>query len=784
MIGQLQFLEPEINAERGARKMSKYIGNYEVVSELGRGGMGVVYKAREESLQRFVAVKMLGSQLVDNESIAIRFMREARAVADLNHPNVVQVFRVDRHEDQPYFVMEYVEGESLKQLIRHENKLQPMRALQILKEVGNGLTAAHDKGVIHRDIKPENIMLTKYGGVKVVDFGIARVEEPGTRLTSTGMGLGTPSYISPEVCLSQDVDQRSDIFSMGVVLFEMLTGDIPFKSDSPFEMMTKVVEAKVPNIKALNPNVDDGIKQILAKMTAKRPKLRYQNCNELISDIEDYLAGRVPRWSKNMPLEENEALETEQKAAIEVGEDVDDPTAIETSTAATTPMPQRPAMQADADEATATVAIESGDRSLSQSQSQSESEPKAESGRARGWRVALVAMMMLLLAGSWYLFSGSERPLLAIFDSTPDPGVEVAPDATTQERANANDAVPRADTGTVQTAEPRDEQVAVVGGTGDEMDVAGEELRESGQDSRNERPTESSSMTSSNPDLESDASPDRIVVQPDASSGAALASVATANDAVPRADTGTVQTAESRDEQVALAGGTGDELDVAGEELRESDQESRNERATESSSMRSSNPDLESDASLDRIVAQPDASSGEALASLATAKPATGSVAESDAMPANPRIAVVAVGDVSVAGTVAWEIKRALGRASFDVMDEQLVEGLVYAESLAAMARKVREAGASVLVYADVVPAGERELQFYGRQESQYLARLEVRVVDLDMQRNLGPVVAEKLEYVALTADRKAREAAAPIARNVVKQLRGLRAARSGSGHG
>ncbi|MEX0916329.1 MAG: serine/threonine-protein kinase, partial [Wenzhouxiangellaceae bacterium] len=222
--------------------MNKQIGNYTVVAELGRGGMGVVYKAREESLQRFVAIKMLGNQLVDNESVALRFMREARAVADLNHPNLVQVFRVDRHEDQPYFVMEYVEGESLKHLIQRERKMQPLRALQILKEVAAGLAAAHAKGVIHRDIKPENIMLTRYGGVKVVDFGIARVDEPGTRLTTTGIGLGTPSYLSPEVCLSQDVDQRSDIFSLGVVLFEMLTGDTPFKSDSPFELMTKVVE--------------------------------------------------------------------------------------------------------------------------------------------------------------------------------------------------------------------------------------------------------------------------------------------------------------------------------------------------------------------------------------------------------------------------------------------------------------------------------------------------------------------------------------------------------------
>jgi len=693
MIGQFRFLQPVTNAERGARKMSKYIGNYEVFSELGRGGMGVVYKAREESLNRFVAIKMLGNQLVDNESIVLRFMREARAVADLNHPNVVQVFRVDRHEDQPYFVMEYVEGESLKQLIRRENKLQPMRALQILKEVGNGLAAAHDKGVIHRDIKPENIMLTKYGGIKVVDFGIARIEEPGTRLTSTGMGLGTPSYISPEVCLSQDVDQRSDIFSMGVVLFEMLTGDIPFKSDSPFELMTKVVEAKIPNIKELNPNVDDGLKQILAKMIAKRPNLRYQNCNELISDIEDYVAGRVPRWSKNTLLEENEASEIGIPAAAEVGQETGRPTVLDTSTSATTPMPQRPAMQVDADESTATVAIDNGDRSPSQSQFRSESEFK--SGRARSWPVALVAMMLLLLAGSWYLFSGSERSLLAIFNSTPEPGVEGATDTNTQENANAN-----------------------------------------------------------------------------------------ANDAVLREDTATVQTAEPKDEQVAIAGATGGELDVADEALQGSGQVSRNERPTESSLTTSPTTDFESDASLHQIASQPGELSGQSLASVTTAKSATGPVAESDAMPANPRIAVVAVGDVSVAGTVAWEIKRALGRDSFDVMDEQLVEGLVYADSLAAVARTLREAGASVLVYADVVPAGERELKFYGRQESQYLARLEVRVVDLHAQRNLGPVVAEKLEYVALTADRKAREAAAPIARNVVNQLRGLRATHSGSTKG
>jgi len=726
--------------------MSTYIGNYEVVAELGRGGMGVVYKAREESLQRFVAIKMLGSQLVDNESIALRFMREARAVADLNHPNVVQVFRVDRHEAQPYFVMEYVEGESLKELIRRENKLQPMRALQILKEVGSGLAAAHDKGVIHRDIKPENIMLTKYGGVKVVDFGIARVEEPGTRLTTTGMGLGTPSYISPEVCLSQDVDQRSDIFSMGVVLFEMLTGDIPFKSDSPFELMTKVVEAKIPNIKALNPNVDDGLKQILAGMIAKRPKLRYQSCNELISDIEDYLAGRVPRWAKNMRLEEDETAGTGQPAAVEDGEETEGTAVIETSTVATTPMTQRPAAQAETEAPAATVARDSESRSRSGSE--------AGHTRGGGGYLALAALLLLLLVGgaitgSWYLLSGSERSLMAMFGSSTDSGEEGAPNAAVRESGEvdaatsseeADAATPSEDAAIVRTSGPRDEPVADADGGRDAGD---------GYEAGSRRAVGETEPVRETPD--------------DAAETAGRAALA----------------GSARD-----AGSNDAEFDGKEAMPRSSDPARLAEGRAEQASVTKENTDTGSARSLATAISQAGESSGETLASVATSGAATDAPTESSAMPANPRIAVIAVGDASVAGAVARELKRALGRNAFDVIDEQLVEGLAYAETLAGVARSVRDAGASVLVYADVVPVGERELLFYGRQEPQYLARLEVRVLDLHAQRKLGPVLDRKLEYVTLTADREAREAAVPIGRNVVDRLRTLRATPGGSGQG
>jgi serine/threonine-protein kinase len=293
----------------------KTIGKYEIVSELGRGGMGVVFKAWEESLQRFVAIKMLGDQLTDDENLVARFLREARSVADLNHPNIVQVFAVDTHEGRPYFAMEFVEGDSLSELIRSSNKIDPKRALTLVKEVAAGLSAAHDKGVVHRDIKPDNIMLTKHGGVKVVDFGVARVEDPNTKLTATGMAVGTPNYISPEVCLGLDVDLRSDLFSMGIVFYEMLTGETPFDADSPLEMMTNVVQAEVPDISGLNPDIDSGLRKILYHMLEKKPDYRYQDFHQVLEDIEAYNAGKpLPHASRatSQPTMKVDTQEVEQ----------------------------------------------------------------------------------------------------------------------------------------------------------------------------------------------------------------------------------------------------------------------------------------------------------------------------------------------------------------------------------------------------------------------------------------------------------------------------------------
>jgi len=270
------------------------IGKFDITAELGRGGMGVVYKAWEDSLQRFVAIKMLGDQLTQDENVKQRFLREARAVADLNHPNVVQVFTVDTYEGRPYFAMEYVEGESLTDLIHTSNRVNPKRAAQIIKEAASGLAAAHAKDVIHRDIKPDNIMLTKHGGVKVVDFGIAKMKDTDAKLTASGMMVGTPNYISPEVCLGHEVDARSDIFSLGIVFYEMLAGTTPFNADSPIAMMTAVVQAEVPDITTLNPEVDDRLRAILTHMLMKDAEYRYSDCGQIIEDLSAYLAGDAP----------------------------------------------------------------------------------------------------------------------------------------------------------------------------------------------------------------------------------------------------------------------------------------------------------------------------------------------------------------------------------------------------------------------------------------------------------------------------------------------------------
>ena len=271
--------------------MQEKIGPYTVVSQLGRGGMGVVYKGRDESLNRFVAIKVLTENLSEDPTYLQRFVREAQAAASLSHPNVVQVYFTGQDgEGHPYFVMEFVSGRSLDHVLRSEGRVDNPRATQLMLQAAHGLAAAHDLGIIHRDIKPANLMLDDRGMVKIADFGLALPADAENRLTATGMFVGTPGYLSPEQCAGEKADHRTDIYALGVTYYMLLTGTPPFRGDSPLALIKQILDANPPDVTTINPSIDPESRRILAKMIAKEPADRYQNCHELVADLENLLA--------------------------------------------------------------------------------------------------------------------------------------------------------------------------------------------------------------------------------------------------------------------------------------------------------------------------------------------------------------------------------------------------------------------------------------------------------------------------------------------------------------
>src|SRR4051794_30517784 len=275
--------------------MPDKIGHYTIVSQLGRGGMGVVYKAHEESLNRFVAIKVLTEGLTEDPTFLQRFVREAQAAAGLSHPNIVQIFFIGEDNGYPYFVMEYVTGRSLNHILREEGRIGNPRSSQMILQAAHGLAAAHDKGIIHRDIKPANLILDDRGLLKIADFGLALPVDAENRLTATGMMVGTPGYLAPEQCRGEKADHRTDIYALGITYYQLLTGTAPFKGESPLALLKQILDEEPPDVSTVNPDVDPESRRILQKMIAKDREQRYQDCHALVADLEEYLASRGVR---------------------------------------------------------------------------------------------------------------------------------------------------------------------------------------------------------------------------------------------------------------------------------------------------------------------------------------------------------------------------------------------------------------------------------------------------------------------------------------------------------
>jgi predicted Ser/Thr protein kinase len=282
----ISFLKPSPNPDALGR-----IGGYDILSVVGQGGMGVVLKAHDESLGRAVAIKVLATRLAANERARKRFIREARAAAAITDPNVITIYHVGEQEGMPYLVMEYIAGPSLRERIKAQPKLTPAEVLEIASQVASGLAAAHAKGVIHRDIKPDNILLERgIERVKIGDFGLARVALDISELSSLDQIIGTPAFMSPEQVNGDPVDSRSDLFSLGCVMYAMVAGHSPFRGATTVVVVRKVCDHHPKPLHELDPSVPRALSDVVAKLLAKRPDDRYPSAEQLAVVLKRHVA--------------------------------------------------------------------------------------------------------------------------------------------------------------------------------------------------------------------------------------------------------------------------------------------------------------------------------------------------------------------------------------------------------------------------------------------------------------------------------------------------------------
>jgi tRNA A-37 threonylcarbamoyl transferase component Bud32 len=290
------------------------IGRYQIKKELGKGAMGEVFLAYDPDLDREVAVKTIyydpGLPADELKETKLRFMREARISAKLSHPNIIVIHDVGEHESVPFIAMEFICGETLEPYVKSVSLLPLKRIVEIMGQATEALNYAHRGGLVHRDVKPSNIMLTHDGGVKVMDFGLAK--KPSANLTQAGMLLGTPSYMSPEQIKGEALDGRSDLFSLGVVLYQLLTGEKPFKGETISTIMYKIINEEPPEPTILNKKLPKQFDSIIRKALAKDPEKRFQNGKDFRAAIEDYLnfTARMTRVKPTAPLAEGAQEET------------------------------------------------------------------------------------------------------------------------------------------------------------------------------------------------------------------------------------------------------------------------------------------------------------------------------------------------------------------------------------------------------------------------------------------------------------------------------------------
>jgi eukaryotic-like serine/threonine-protein kinase len=711
--------------------MKTQLGHYDIVSELGRGGMGVVYKGFEGSLHRYVAIKVLADSLAHDEAVKERFLREARSMAALNDPHIIQIYFIGDDDGQTFFVMEFVDGESLGSVLKREGLLHPDQAARIIFQTAQGLATAHDRGVIHRDIKPGNIMITSRGNVKIADFGIAlSTSDFSKKLTSTGEFVGTPGYLSPEVCLGRPVDQRSDIFSLGIVLFEMLAGRMPFTDESPLGLMLEVVKAEIPDVCTLNAEVDPELSRILSRMIAKDPNDRYQNCQELINDLSRHplLAGGGTLRLQTQPSTAAATvigMKTPLGGQVPLPRTTPTPSSIPRSTpasistlasaSASPPQAQTPVPQS---------VVAAAHESVLQRQTPTPTKPSSAA-----LPLAIAAIVLLGLGGGAWAFREQIPMLKQWLPDAQIATVPSAPPATPTPAVNTQPAATTVTTAAAPTPVRGNSTATTTDGSG--------------------ATTAASSAASS----AAPASTIPVAAAVPASESASVAELMAANSpAATPPPPATPTAAISPGAESALV-----------------------DQVAKAYTANGSGP-------------APRASQVDALKELAAAQAASSaanaqlarSVPPAPVVPPKPHIPTIAVlsgGDISVADPAGRVIEQALSHHGYRLVDAEMMP---HAErylggqrpnvgGLLDMLAKTGRVDAIVVVHAR--PTGAQNIAYHGQSDTMNTAQLSVSVYVVQGQQKLGQSWTENVNFTALSAKAQAEEAVEQIAPQVEQVL-------------
>ncbi|MBS0589460.1 MAG: protein kinase [Proteobacteria bacterium] len=704
--------------------MKQQLGHYDLVAELGRGGMGVVYKGYEASLHRYVAIKVLADSLAHDAGIKERFLREARSMAALNDPHIIQIYFIGEDEGQTFFVMEFVDGESLSSVLKREQRLKPEQAAKVIYQTALGLATAHDRGVIHRDIKPGNIMIDARGNVKIADFGIALSSaDISKKLTSTGEFVGTPGYLSPEVCLGKLVDQRSDIFSLGIVLFEMLAGRMPFTDESPLGLMLEVVKAEIPDVRALNTDVDPELSRILSRMIAKEPADRYQSCRELAADLARHPAiadgsalqlrtqpspAAATVVGMKTPVSGQNALPNTPRSLPNVG-------AATASIGVATP----PRSHATLPAVTSLSAVENGHTSLLERQAAT-----SKKSSSSALPLAIAALLLLGLGGGAWAY----RDQLG-FVKQWLPASLVGATAPTTTMANAGAPPVSASTSALAATTPASAPPPVqVGATA----TAGS--ANSGAAVNVEKTTNDANAANST----------SVMTAIATSAGGASVAELTATNPPANPPSPTNPPASSA-AVVAVAGATAPTANTV--------------------------PGNAHAANTDQSLAPPSASAPTQIAKIAPPPPVA------PPRPHVPTVAVLSGGDITVSEPAGRAIEQTLSHRGYRLADMDMMPGAgrylsgqrVDVPSLLAFLAKGGRVDAVVIVHAR--PTGQQNLPAYGMNVDATTAQLNVTTYSVQGRQKLGAGWTQNVIYTGLSAKQQGEEAVEEIAPQVERSL-------------